>query len=182
MGERNDQIGDAEWPDAAPVAAFRPRPATQRNDEVGDLARLLKNVVTGSNPDEVFDVTVRLLRVAFTTLTRGRGPDDTIKVPMQLLFAIIAALDYVPRPRGNLSRKIRGRGQIQESLVLDRLRRRKRELMDQENLSAIEAELQVAEEEGPKLFLKRTGRGLSPETIRRLMQRRSRRPHRKTDT
>jgi hypothetical protein len=46
----------------------------------------------------------------------------------------------------------------------------KQELRDKEGLSAVDAELQAAEDAVPS-FLRLTGRQLAPDTIRRLMQR-----------
>lgn len=121
------------------MCADRP---SKRNDLIGDLVALLQDGI------------------------EGLGSDDTVTVPVPLLRAVIKALERTPRPRGNRTREIRGRAKVQERLVLALLRGRKQTLVAQ-GLSAVEAELKVAEEDGPRLVERLTGRVLSADTIRR---------------
>jgi hypothetical protein len=143
---RHKQAGGGGWHGRS-VAGTAMTARMKRNDEVGDLIWLLGRLLPDEDAPE-------------EELPRLRRP---------LLLAIIAALERVPKPRGNLSRKIRGRALVSESTARALALARKRKLMDNEHLSATEAELQAAEEV-VGLFSKLTGRRLAPDTIRRIMQ------------
>jgi hypothetical protein len=102
-------------------------------------------------------------------LPRGPVPIDdespSRRIPLWLLEAVIEELEQRPDPRA-----IRGPAKLREAHALLMLRGRKQELMDKdENLSATDAEWQVAEE-GVHLFHQFTGRTISPDRLRRLMQ------------
>ena len=130
------------------MTANNAKPTSERNDQVGDLIQLLLDLL----PDE------------------DEPEEDWPRFDRPLILSIIRALERVPKPRGNSSLKIRGAAKVQQNLALHLLQARKRKYQ-QQGMSAVEAQWKAAEEDGPAIIKKLTGRDLAPETLRRLMQR-----------
>lgn len=92
--------------------------------------------------------------------------DQPCLIPGWLLEAVIEELEQRPDPRA-----IRGPAKLREAHALLLLRARKERLLhdNKKSLSALDAEWEVAEN-GVDLFRRYTGRTISPDRLRRLMQ------------
>jgi len=129
---------------------------SERNDEIGKLIAYLKQLGLADMGDE-------------QELT-------TIEIDRYRLAEVIKALERFPLPKGN-PRRIGLYAAILEWKAAKIARKRKQELIAESKVEgkkkkkAIDAEWEAAEE-ARSLFLEITGRKLSDETIRRIMQQR----------